>query len=73
MRIRNSPDEQARFKGQMRHYHRGGPKAKRSWDEWIGGRFANSSTSTNWPKILAIIVAILVAVGIAVVLIIELR
>lgn len=73
MRTRNSPDEQARFKGQIRHYHRGGPKAKRSWDEWIGGRFANSRDFTTGQKVLAITVAILLIVGIVVGLIIKLR
>jgi hypothetical protein len=68
----NPVDEQARFKGQLRHYHRSGSTTKRTWDEWVDGKSAQSR-SKNWLKILLISIAVLGLVGIIAGLIIELR
>ncbi|MEO8613833.1 MAG: hypothetical protein ABI600_01730 [Luteolibacter sp.] len=73
MRSSNPQDGPARFKGHMRHYHRSGPKPGRSWDEWVGGGPVHSGPSRDWLKILMIIVAIVLGVGIVAGLIIELR
>ncbi len=72
MRPRNSSDDQVRFSGHVRHYHRGGPRPQKSWDEWVDGKSARSGTSRNWLKIAGILVGLLALAGIITGLIIEL-
>ncbi len=66
-------DENARFSGQLRHYHRTTAKPQKSWDEWIDGRPADPAALGNWMKIAGIIVGILALAAIAIGLFIELR
>jgi hypothetical protein len=44
--------EGPRFAGRLRHYHRSGTGAYRTWDEWVDGE---KSSSANWLKSLKII------------------
>jgi hypothetical protein len=64
---------QDRFSGSVRHYHRGGAKPQRSWDEWVDGDLARSGRARNWPKVIGIILGVLALVGIIVGLMVELR
>ncbi len=66
------PNEQARFSGNLRHYHRTGAQTQRSWDDWIEGTSAKARSSRNWPKIIGVTVGCLVLCGIITGLIIEL-
>lgn len=67
------PDENARFSGPLRHYHRSGTQTQRSWDDWVEGGASKPKGSRSLGKILAVVVAALALVGIVVGLIIELR
>ncbi len=73
MKPRNSTDDQVRFSGAVRHYHRSGPRPQKSWDEWVDAKSARAAGSRNWVKIIAIFVAVLALTGIITGLIIELR
>jgi hypothetical protein len=64
-------DENSRFAGSLRHYHRSSSQSQRTWDEWVDGKSAKSS-STNWLKISAIVVAVLALGGVIAGLVIEL-
>jgi hypothetical protein len=66
-------DDQARFNGSLRHYHRSGSQAHRTWDEWVDAKAATSRKSVNWLKIIAITAALLALGMIIAGLIIELR
>ena len=66
-------DEDSRFKGALRHYHRSGSQTNRTWDEWIDGKSARTGKPANWPKIIAIIVGIIALGAVIAGLIIELR
>ena len=61
-----------RFSGQLRHYHRSGYQARRTWDEWVDGKSAKSG-SHHWLKFLLVLVAVLTVTGIIVCLILNLR
>lgn len=65
-------DEKARFQGPLRHYHRSSTHGQRTWDEWVDGKAAKSS-SLKWLKIAGIALAVLALVGVIAGLIIELR
>ena len=66
-------DDNARFSGQLRHYHRSSAKPQKSWDEWIDGKPADSGSRGIWMKITGIIVGSLTLAAIAIGLFIELR
>ena len=72
MKRPSPPDEQDRFRGTLRHYHRTKSQPNRTWDEWVDGKSAKSR-SKNWVKILAILGAVLTLGGILAGLFIELR
>jgi hypothetical protein len=63
----------ARFSGQLRHYHRSGVPARRTWDEWVEGEEAKPSIWLKCLKILGIVVALLALLAIIVGLVISLR
>jgi hypothetical protein len=73
MRRSHPKDEQNRFSGGVRHYHRTGAPVQRSWDEWVDGGGKKRGGWLRFFKILGIILAILALGGIIVGLIIELR
>lgn len=67
-------DDQDRFKGSLRHYHRASPPPHRTWDEWINGKPGRKvRENRHWLNILLIVIALLVLGGIVIGLIIELR
>ena len=66
------PDAQARFSGNLRHYHRSGAPIQRSWDDWVEGTAAKSRGSKNLVKIAVAIASVLVLGAIAIGLAIEL-
>ncbi|MEO5715325.1 MAG: hypothetical protein ABIT37_17740 [Luteolibacter sp.] len=72
MKPRNSTDEPPRFSGQIRHYHRGGARPQKTWDEWVDGKSAKSGASKNWMKIAGVLAGVLALAGIITGLIIEL-
>lgn len=70
---RTLPSEgQDRFNGNLRHYHRTGAQAQRSWDEWVDGDQAKAGRSRNWLKIIGIVGAVVGLGGIITGLLIEL-
>lgn len=66
-------NEQSRFSGHLRHYHRSGSAPKRTWEEWVGDNPANSARSAKWLKIAAIVMALIALGGIITGLVIELQ
>jgi hypothetical protein len=72
MKPRNSSDEPSRFSGQIRHYHRGGARPQKSWDEWVNGKPTIHSPSKNWLKIVGVLAGTLALAGIITGLIVEL-
>lgn len=58
------PDQHIPFRGTIRHYHRGGVRPQRSWDDWVDGVSGNTPGAKNWPKILLILIGILALGGI---------
>jgi hypothetical protein len=66
------PAESSRFSGNLRHYHRSGAQAPRSWDDWVDGPTNKSRLNRNWPKIAVIVVAGFALSGIVTGLIVEL-
>ncbi len=66
-------NDQARFNGALRHYHRSGSQARQAWEEWVDAKAATSRKSVNWLKIITITAALLALGGIIAGLIIELR
>ena len=66
-------DDEARFSGHLRHYHRSGSKRQKSWDEWVDGKASNHDASKKWLKILGALIALVALAGIVTGLIIELR
>jgi hypothetical protein len=64
-------DENAKFQGSLRHYHRSSTQTQRTWDEWVDGKAAKQG-STNWLKVVGITVAILALGGVIAGLVIEL-
>lgn len=72
MKRTHPPDENARFNGSLRHYHRSGAQTQRSWDDWVEGSAAKPKGSRGFGKIIAIVVATLALLGIITGLVIEL-
>ncbi|MEO7098098.1 MAG: hypothetical protein ABI162_01965 [Luteolibacter sp.] len=66
-------DDESRFSGHLRHYHRSGSKRQTSWDEWVDGKASNRSVSKKWLKIFGVLIALIALAGIVTGLIIELR
>ena len=66
------PDENAKFSGNLRHYHRTGAQTQKSWDDWVDGSGVKNHKSKNWLKVIGIIVAALALSGIITGLIVEL-
>lgn len=65
-------DEQSRFSGGVRHYHRSGATTTRTWDEWVNGTGKKGGGWLRLLKILGILLAIAALAGIVAGLIIEL-
>jgi hypothetical protein len=72
MRSRKITDENLRFTGSGRHYHRAANPAEKDWDAWINGVSSKQAKSRNWPQILGVITAVLALLGLILGLIIEL-
>ena len=66
------PEQNARFSGSLRHYHRSGTQTQRSWDDWVEGAAGKPKASRNVGKILALVIGVLALVGIIAGLVIEL-
>lgn len=69
-------DEQDRFKGNLRLYHRGGRQVHRTWDEWISGnpsKPARPFDRKKWLNFVIVVISLLVLGAIIVALVIELR
>ncbi len=60
-----TPQNQGKFSGSLRHYHRSGGQNLRTWDDWVDGPSAKRKRSRNWLKILAMVIGFLALVGIA--------
>lgn len=71
-RLPNQNDE-ARFSGNLRHYHRAGAGQQRSWDDWVEGAGADRPRTRKWGKIIGISLALLALGGVIAGLVIELR
>jgi len=65
-------DQNDRFSGNLRHYHRSGVSTQRSWEEWIEGDQAKIRRPSKWPKILLAVMALLALGGIIIGLVVEL-
>ncbi|MFZ9937634.1 MAG: hypothetical protein ACO3JG_11355 [Luteolibacter sp.] len=66
-------DDDTRFSGGTRHYHRSGAPVTRSWEEWVGG---TGKKPGGWLRLLKILGALLAIVALGAIvagLIIELR
>ena len=72
MKSAHQPEGSSKFNGSLRHYHRSGNRAARSWDDWVNGTPVETKVSKNWPKILSITFGVLALGGIITGLIIEL-
>lgn len=57
-------NDKTRFSGQLRHYHRSGMKARRTWDEWVDGEAAKPGIWRKCLIIAAIVVLFLAFVAI---------
>ena len=66
-------NDQNRFSGNLRHYHRAGSGPQRSWDDWVEGGGGDRPGSRKWGKIIGISLALLALGGVIAGLIIELR
>lgn len=64
-------DDQNRFSGNLRHYHRSRTQHERSWDEWIDGHAARPKQIRKWLKAGFVITAVLALAAILVGLFIE--
>ena len=67
------PDENAKFSGNLRHYHRTGAQEQKSWDDWVDGSRVKNRKPRNWLKVIGITVAALALSGIITGLIVELK
>ena len=72
MKDSHSPEGNAKFSGNLRHYHRSGSQTTRSWDDWVNGTPVEVKPKSNWPKIIGITTCVLALGGIITGLIIEL-
>ncbi len=59
------PQNQGKFSGNLRHYHRSGGQNLRTWEDWVDGPSAKRKSSRNWLKILTVVVSLLALGGIA--------
>lgn len=73
MRHPSPLDEQTRFRGPLRHYHRSGAGAHRTWEEWVEGENAKPGSGIKILKIAGIVVMLLALGGIVAGLIMVLR
>ena len=73
MKPRRTLDENSRFKGSVRHYHRAAHSNEKNWDAWINGTSTAPKSSRNWPKILLFSVASLALLGGVIGLLIEMH
>ncbi len=73
MKHRSPRDEEERFHGHLRHYHRAGSAPRRTWDEWVDGKNPQPGSRWKWLKIGGIVLAILSLGGIIAGLIIALQ
>jgi len=49
------PDQNAKFSGNLRHYHRSGHQQLKTWDDWVEGASAQTfKKKKNWLKIVGI-------------------
>jgi hypothetical protein len=73
MKPRKIIDEDSRFKGSVRHYHRATGSSQKNWNTWVNGSAAKPKKSRNWSKILIVTLLALAVLGIVVGLAIELQ
>lgn len=66
-------NEKPRFSGALRHYHRSGLQAQRTWEEWVDGKASRPWITKKLIVIILITLAVLVLCAIIAGLIIELR
>lgn len=64
-------DENSRFHGSLRHYHRSNSQKQRTWDEWVDAKPVKAR-SINWLKMGGITAGVLALIAIIVGLVIEL-
>ncbi len=67
-----SRDDDSRFAGRLRHYHRSNTQPNRSWDDWVDGRPARVSR-IPWLRGIMIAVALIALLAVMTGLFIELR
>ena len=72
MKRTHPPEENAKFSGNLRHYHRTGAQTPRSWDDWVEGTTTKTIGSKSWLKIFGVIGGALALTAIIIGLIIEL-
>jgi hypothetical protein len=72
MRFSKITDENLRFRGSGRHYHRAANSAGKDWEAWINGVSTKQVKSRNWPQILGVTAVVLALLGLIIGLIIEL-
>lgn len=73
MRHPSPIDDDARFKGQLRHYHRSGATERRTWEEWVEGVDTKPRMGMKLLKIVGIIMVLLALGGIIAGLVIVLQ
>jgi hypothetical protein len=73
MRPRHTLDENSRFRGSVRHYHRAAHSNQTNWDQWINGTTTTAKRSRNWTKILLLSIGSLALLGVVIGLVIEMR
>jgi hypothetical protein len=73
MRRQFPKDDDSRFSGGVRHYHRSPSTSRGSWDFWVDGSVKKRGRFTQVLKIAGVILAMVALVAIAVGLFIELR
>jgi hypothetical protein len=66
-------DDDTRFRGGIRHYHRSKSQRDRSWDEWIDGESSNTRPIKHVAKVVGITLAVIALCAVIVGLLIELR
>jgi hypothetical protein len=63
----------SRFSGQLRHYHRSGGRARRTWEQWVDGEDAKPRIWMKCLKIAGVILALLALGAVVAGLVISLR
>lgn len=67
-------DDDYRFSGKLRHYHRTNTQPVRSWDDWVdGAKSKPEKTSGSWVRGILIASAVVALMAVLVGLFIELR